>query len=56
MDVDLGFFEILQAVWEFFFGFSPEWVQATLLVALGLMIAVIGLKLLKFLKDLLWPF
>lgn len=54
--VDLSFFDAVQAVWSFFFGFFPDWVQAMFLVSIGLFVAVIGLKLLKFLKDLLWPF
>lgn len=56
MNVDLSFFDALQAVWTFFFGFFPSWVQAMFGVALGLFVAVIGLKLVKFLKDLFWPF
>ena len=56
MDVDLSFFDAVVAVWSFFFGFFPDWVQAMFLVAIGLFVTVIGLKLLKFLKDLLWPF
>lgn len=55
-DVDLSFFDAVQAVWLFFFGFFPDWVQAMFVVAIGLFVVVIGLKLLKFLKDLLWPF
>lgn len=55
-DVDLSFFDAVQAVWKFFFGFFPEWVQDMFLVSIGLFVAVIGLKLVKFLKDLLWPF
>lgn len=56
MNVDFGFFDAVIAVWTFFFGFFPEWLQAMFAVAIGLFVAVIGLKLVKFLKDLLWPF
>nr|CRY94835.1 hypothetical protein [uncultured prokaryote] len=56
MDVDLGFLDALSQVWTLFFGFWPPWFQAMLGVALGLLIAALGLKLAKFLKDLFWPF
>ena len=56
MDVDLTFFDAVIAVWSFFFGFFPVWFQATLAVTVGLFVSVLGLKLAKFLKDLLWPF
>lgn len=56
MNVDLGFLDAVIAVWSFFFGFFPDWVQAMFAVAIGLFVSVIGLKVLKFLKDLLWPF
>lgn len=56
MDVDLGFLDAVQAIWGLFFGFFPAWFQVTLAVALGLLVAVFGLQLAKFLKDLFWPF
>ena len=56
MDVDMSFFDAVVAVWSFFFGFFPGWVQAMFAVAIGLFVVVIGLKIVKFLKDLLWPF
>lgn len=56
MGVDLSFFDSLVAVWSFFFGFFPDWVQAMFAVALGFFVGTIGLRFLKFLKDLLWPF
>lgn len=55
-NVDLSFFDAVQSVWTLFFGFFPDWVQAMFLVSIGLFVAVVGLKLVKFLKDLLWPF
>lgn len=55
-NVDLSFFDAVQAVWAFFFGFFPDWVQAMFAVSIGLFVAVVGLKLVKFIKDLLWPF
>lgn len=55
-DVDLSFFDAVQAVWAMFFGFFPDWVQAMCGVSIGLFVAVLGVKLVKFLKDLLWPF
>lgn len=53
---DLGFFDAVQQVWTFFFGFFPDWFQAMLAVSLGTFVAVLGLLLAKFLKDLFWPF
>lgn len=55
-NVDLSFFDSIQAVWSFFFGFFPDWVQAVFGVSIGLFVTVTGIKLVKFLKDLLWPF
>lgn len=56
MNIDLSFFEAVQGVWLLFFGFFPSWFQASLGVCLGTYIAIISVKLVKFLKDLLWPF
>lgn len=56
MNIDLSFFDAVKAVWVFFFGFFPDWYQQSMAVVLGTFIAGIGLKVLKFLKDLLWPF
>lgn len=53
---DLGFFDAVQEVWSFLFGFFPDWFQAIIIVALGTFVVVLGLKLAKFLKDLFWPF
>lgn len=55
-NVDLSFFDTVQAVWSFFFGFFPDWCQAMFAVSLGLFVAFVGLRLAKFLKDLFWPF
>lgn len=55
-DVDLGFFDTIIALWEFFFGFFPSWCQAMFAVSIALFVAVLGLQLVKWLKDLLWPF
>lgn len=54
--VDLGFFDAVKAVWTVFFGFFPDWFQAMVGVSLGLFIVVLGLLLVKFLKELFWPF
>lgn len=56
MDIDLSFFDAIQAVWIMFFGFFPSWFQTIVLATFGLAVAGFGLKLVKFLKDLLWPF
>lgn len=56
MDVDLSFFDAIEAVWTIMFGFFPSWFQAIALTTFGLTVAGFGLKLIKFLKDLLWPF
>lgn len=53
---DLSFFDAVQQVWALFFGFFPSWFQSMVIVTLGMFIAVLGLLLVKFLKDLFWPF
>lgn len=55
-DVDLSFFDAVQFAWSFIFGFFPDWVQAVLIVAIGLYVASLAILLVKFIKDLLWPF
>lgn len=55
-DIDLSFFDAVIAVWSFFFGFFPDWVQAMFAVSIGLFVALVGVKIVKFAKDLLWPF
>lgn len=53
---DLSFFDTITSVWSLFFGFFPGWFQAIVAASLGLMIAGLGIKLAKLLKDLFWPF
>lgn len=55
-DIDLSFFDAVQQVWSFFFGFFPSWFQLVMGVCLGIIIAAFGIKLAKLLKDLFWPF
>lgn len=55
-DIDLSFFDAVIAVWSFFFGFFPDWVQAMFAVSIGLFVALVGVKIVKFAKDLFWPF
>lgn len=56
MNVDLSFFDVISTVWDMFFGFFPVWFQAVMGVALALYVSILAVKLVKFLKDLLWPF
>ena len=39
-----------------FFGFLPTWAIVVIASAFALFVAVLVLRLLLFLKDLLWPF
>lgn len=46
----------ITALWAMFFGFFPVWFQVVCGVLLAFMVVIISVKLVKFLKDLLWPF
>lgn len=52
----MGFFDTVKSVWSVMFGFFPSWFQSISAVLLGLFIVFIGIKIVKFIKDLLWPF
>lgn len=53
---DISFFAAVQQVWTFFFGFFPAWFSAIFIVAIGLFIVDLGLKIAQLLKNLFWPF